>query len=80
MTRVSVESGGTWASGTPETVLDQSYVYGGAGSTGRMYDVARDGRLLMIKQGDGSTAPAGPQSIVVVLNWEDELRRLVPAK
>jgi hypothetical protein len=38
------------------------------------YDVARDGRFLMIRD------PEGPprQQINVVLNWFDELKRLVP--
>ena len=38
-----------------------------------------DGRFLMIKYGDagGTTAPA---SIVVVQQWVEELKRLVPTK
>ena len=39
------------------------------------YDVAPDGRFLMIRD------PEGPprQRINVVLNWFDELKRLVPS-
>ncbi len=45
----------------------------------RMYDVAKDGRFLMIKDAvaDRSTAAA---SIIVTQNWLEELKRLVPAK
>ena len=50
-----------------------------AGPTGRTYDVSPDGqRFLMIKVGDGSDQTATPPSIVVVQNWFEELKRLVP--
>ena len=43
------------------------------------YDVARDGRLLMVKpvaaDGDGA-----PRQLVVVQNWFEELRRLAPRR
>ena len=38
------------------------------------YDVAPDGRFLMIRQSEGSS----PNQINVVLNWSEELKRLVP--
>ncbi|HEX9724139.1 MAG TPA: hypothetical protein VGC53_07630, partial [Vicinamibacteria bacterium] len=38
------------------------------------YDVARDGRFVMIRAEEGS----GPPQINVVLNWFEELKRLVP--
>ena len=38
------------------------------------YDVSRDGRFVMVEHGS-STAPT---SVVVVLNWFEELKRLVP--
>jgi eukaryotic-like serine/threonine-protein kinase len=43
------------------------------------YDVARDGRLLMVKpvSADGDAAP---RQLVVVQNWFEELRRLAPRK
>jgi hypothetical protein len=47
--------------------------YGG----GRTYDVTQDGRrFLMLKQEPGAHAPA--PSVVVVLNWFEELKRAVP--
>jgi Tol biopolymer transport system component len=42
------------------------------------YDVARDGRFLMILPGDENTA-AAPRSIVVVQNFNEELKARVPA-
>jgi serine/threonine-protein kinase len=41
------------------------------------YDVSADGRLLMIKQ--TTEARTSPQ-VVVVLNWHEELNRLVPLR
>ena len=32
----------------------------------------------MIKPGDGSKQTAGPASLIVVLNWAEEPKRLVP--
>ena len=54
-----------------------AYATGGARST-RTYDVSPDGqRFLMVKQ--LASQAAAPQ-IIVVQNWFEELRRLVPAK
>jgi hypothetical protein len=48
------------------------------GTTGRTFDIAPDGqRFLMLKQ-DGANE-AAPQNLVVVQNWTEELKRLVPA-
>ena len=40
-----------------------------------MYDVAADGRFLMIRTPDEEL----PRQIHVILNWFEELRRRVPA-
>jgi hypothetical protein len=51
-----------------------------AGEAGRTFDVAADGkRFLMIKPASGEAAPP-PQSLIVVENWLEELKRLVPTK
>jgi eukaryotic-like serine/threonine-protein kinase len=53
------------------------YAGGGARGSGRTYDVSHDGqRFLMIKLEPGRAAT--PSSIVVVLNWFEELKRAVP--
>jgi eukaryotic-like serine/threonine-protein kinase len=46
----------------------------------RSYDVARDGRFLMIQREDAVGANDGPASIVVVENWFEELKRRVPTE
>jgi serine/threonine-protein kinase len=77
---VPVEPRGTsWKAGTPTRVFAGSDLYAGVGFASRTYDVSPDGqRFLMIKQG-GASDPGGPSpSIVVVQNWFEELRRIVP--
>jgi Tol biopolymer transport system component len=68
----------TWRAGTPTRLFSGTYY--GAGpdqiGLGRQYDVGADGRFLMIKE----TAPASgaPTSLTLVLNWLEEVKRLVP--
>ena len=43
------------------------------------YDVAPDGeRFLMITEAGGAEDESAPASLIVVQNWHEELRRLVP--
>ena len=76
--RVGVERGPTWAAGTPTKLLNEGYFTVPGANAGRTYDISPDGqRFLMIKVGGGSDQAAAPQ-IVVVQNWFEELKRLVP--
>ena len=43
------------------------------------YDVSRDGRRFLMVQ-PSARERATPTQIIVVLNWHEELRRLVPTK
>ena len=67
-----------FSSGQPVKTLDGSG-YSGAGQflSARTYDLSLDGRrFLMLKRaGSGTTG-----SLVVVLNWFEELKRLVPVR
>jgi serine/threonine-protein kinase len=77
--RVSVKPGTTWAAGKPSTLFDRQYFLGPE-STTRMYDVSADGhRFLMIKD-TAIDQTATATSIVVVQNWYEELKRLVPTR
>jgi hypothetical protein len=42
--------------------------------------VAPDGRFLMLKVGSGDARTSTPDSLIVVQNWLEELKRLVPTK
>jgi len=81
--RVAVERGSIFTAGTPGRVLEGSYLVGttrGGGESGRTYDVSPDGqRFLMIKEAGAYETSATPQ-LIVVQNWFEELRRLVPTK
>jgi Tol biopolymer transport system component len=73
---VRVERGQAWRSGAPTRVLQGSYLFANGE---RSFDIAPDGRrFLMIKNSDTTARPQA--SIVVVQNWYEELKRLVPMK
>ena len=74
---VTVQAGTTFTTGAPEVLFEHNYFF--HDDQGRRYDVIPDGeRFLMMKEGGQSDAPPAPASIVVVQNWFEELRRLVP--
>ncbi len=73
---VPVELQPSFSAGTPTKILDGSDLLGGPG---RAYDVSPDGeRFLMITGGEGSADAASLPSLVVVQNWFEDLKRLVP--
>jgi serine/threonine-protein kinase len=79
--RVGVERGPSWMATTPTLQVKEGYLMSLGFTLGRTYDIAADGqRFLMIKQGNGADQAAAPRSLIVVLNWLEELKRLVPTK
>jgi Tol biopolymer transport system component/tRNA A-37 threonylcarbamoyl transferase component Bud32 len=65
----------TFTAGPPKVLFKGRYFDGG----GHHYDVARDGqRFLMLKEGESTGATELP--IILVENWFEELKRLVPTK
>ena len=73
---VPIEAAARFSSGAPARLFEGDYYFGGASSLGRTCDVSRDGqRFLMITQ-DAARAT----SLAIVLNWQEELKRLAPAK
>jgi Tol biopolymer transport system component len=71
---VSVQTEPTFSAGRPSALFEGSY-YSSSISIGlQYYDISPDGQqFLMIKE-----AGAGQDQINVVLNWFEELKRLVP--
>ena len=52
-----------------------------SGSRGRQWDIAPDGeRFLILNPGEVATGEDSQSRMVVVLNWHEELKRLVPTK
>jgi len=83
MMHVRVGIGSTWSAGTPEVLFDARQFFLGSvlANPYLMYDVAKDGRFLMLKSGPGSQVEdTTAANFNVVLNWFEELKRLVPAK
>ena len=69
---VSVRSGGSLRVGFPRVLFEGDFF---VGNHHPMYDVAADGRFLMIRTPDEEL----PRQIHIVLNWFEELRRLAPS-
>ena len=77
---VRVESGMTF--GSPQSLPGAVAGNRPSGLT-RFFDVLPDGRFVGLVSGsaeDISTAGASTREIRVVLNWHEELKRLVPTK
>ena len=78
--RVGVGSATAWAP-TAATKLFEGRYGAAAFHSGRTYDVSPDGRrFLMIKEYGAGDAGATPASLVVVLNWTEDSKSLVPTK
>ena len=76
MMSVAVDTTRGFTAAAPVELFDASAYY--LGSIGRNYDVAPDGkRFIMIRDTAGDQAT---QSLTVILNWTEELRRRAPAK
>jgi serine/threonine-protein kinase len=77
LTAVAIQtSGARFNAGKPIPVLNTPY-YAGGSERGRTFDVSADGqRFLMVKDDPAGRQPA---SMVVVFNWVEDLRRLIPA-
>jgi serine/threonine-protein kinase len=73
---VPVQAGTTFVAGRPRVLLEVAMIPPAGGD--QSYDVAPDGRFLIIRDEgtdeSGSTAP----SMMLVQNWTEELKRLVP--
>jgi serine/threonine-protein kinase len=77
MMSVSIPPGPTFAAGKPQVMFEGRYYTGG----GRSYDVSPDGRrFLMIKEARPTGEVPPPAQLIVVQNWTEELKRLVPTK
>jgi serine/threonine-protein kinase len=78
--RVTVAAGPTFTPSAPTRVLERVYFNGfGLLSREGSFDVAPDGRFLMLKPADTPGRPAEPPTVIVVKNWMEDVKRLVPA-
>ena len=73
-------AGNAWRAGAPATLSERPYYTGGDNFVSRHYDITADGkRFIMVKEAFGDQA-GNTQNLVVVQNWTEELKRLVPNK
>jgi len=72
----SVRSGPTLVAGRPDVLFEGTYVTANYGR--HPYDLFPDGRFVMIKLGVAPSDSSPAPSLVVVQNWTEELKRLVP--
>ena len=71
-------SGSTFTAGQPAKVFDAKYA---TPFPPRSYDVSPDGqRFLMMKDSASGDSASTPASMVVVLNWHEELKQRVPIR
>jgi eukaryotic-like serine/threonine-protein kinase len=78
MTAVPIQTSPTFTLGNPMKLFEGQYY--AAALPGRTYDVSPDSkRFLMIKD-PPRTASSAPVQLVLVLNWTEELSRVVPKK
>jgi hypothetical protein len=77
LTSVAVQtSGPTFVFATPVTVFDTKYIQP---NPARHYDVAADGRFLMLKESAAGDPNVPAASMIVVERWFDELKQRVAA-
>jgi Tol biopolymer transport system component len=75
---IAVETEAEFSFGAPVELFTGAYFFD-ATSRFNSYDIARDGRFLMIQpQASNNGVAANQSSFVVVRNWTEELKRLVP--
>ena len=76
LTTVPIQATPSFSAGNPTKLFDARYFSAGQA---RSYDVARDDqRFLMIKDNVADqTSTSTPASMVVVLNWFEELKQRV---
>jgi Tol biopolymer transport system component len=77
MLAVPVQSGTTLATGRPQVLFEIPMV---ASLSFRPYDIAPDGRFLIIRSEQPEAGGGTASNLIVVQNWSEELKRLVPTK
>ena len=77
---VSIQNEPTFKIGVPELLFEGEYRVSTPGQTSN-YDISPDGQLfLMIKEDEQTGETSTRQEIIIVFNWFDELKRLVPTE
>ena len=78
MFAVPVQTGATLVAGRPHMLFEFAMPAILNGS--RPYDIAPDGRFLLIRSGQAEAGSGTASNLIVVQHWFEELKRLVPTK
>lgn len=79
MMAVPIETEPSFTPGAPRVLFEREYFMSVRGM--RVYDVSGDdNRFLMIKKGEGIDETSPQTELIVVENWFEELKRLVPVE
>ena len=78
MFAVPLQSGTTLVAGRPHVLFELAMLLQSGGN--RPYDIAPDGRFMIIRTDQADAAGGTAANMIVVLNWTEELKRLVPTK
>jgi serine/threonine-protein kinase len=77
---VDVTTGDVFTAGRPRVLWEAMSVRYPAGTGGRTYDVAPDGRRFLLTQQRDDASQPPITHVVLVQNWLEELKRLAPRK
>ena len=76
MFAVTVQSGTTLVAGTQQPLFELAMLVQRFGN--RPYDIAPDGRFLIIRSAQAEIDGGPASNLILVQNWFEELKRLVP--
>lgn len=79
LTEVAVTPGARWSASAPRTVVGKRYLDLGVNASAG-YDVTADGQRFLMIDADGETEPGSLARLAIVLNWQQELARLIPRR
>lgn len=65
-----------FAVGAPRMIVDGGFIY--AGAQNRSYDISPDGTRFLLIEAPNAGTQADTVGLTVVLNWAEELKRLLP--
>jgi serine/threonine-protein kinase len=75
---VPVQSGPTLIAGRPQVLFEFPMAAPAGGQ--RPYDLHPNGQFIIIRSGQADAADGAGSNLIVVQNWTEELKRLVPTK
>ena len=79
MMAVAITTESSLRVGRSEEVFARQYAFNQGGAPRPLYDVAHDGQRFLMLNATGQAAQEQPGSrFIVVQNWSEELKRLVP--